>query len=204
MLINAVKMEMHKQIPEKNISNNFEVALPKTQSAYANQIFKDSYYLGFLGSTEPMLEYELEKRLVEKIKHFLLELGHGFTYIGNQHTLSYNNKDYKVDMLFFHRGLRSLVAIDLKISEFRPEYISKMNLYLSLLDKLERAHDENPSIGIILCAEKDNAEVELTLEGFTKPIGVAEYKLVIPQKELKQLIADEIKLFNEERPKGTV
>lgn len=204
MLINAVKMEMHKQIPEKNISNNFEVALPKTQSAYANQIFKDSYYLGFLGSTEPMLEYELEKRLVEKIKHFLLELGHGFTYIGNQHTLSYNNKDYKVDMLFFHRGLRSLVAIDLKISEFRPEYISKMNLYLSMLDKLERGHDENPSIGIILCAEKDNAEVELTLEGFTKPIGVAEYKLVIPQKELKQLIADEIKLFNEERPKGTV
>ncbi len=133
---------------------------------------------------------ELERRLVEKVKQFLLELGQGFTYIGNQHVLSYNGKDYKVDMLFFHRGLRSLVAVDLKISEFMPEYVSKMNLYLSLLDRLERGKDENPSIGIILCAEKDNVEVE--------PIGVAEYKLIVPQKELKQLIAYEIKTFNQE------
>ena len=79
-----------------------------------------------------------------------------------------------------------------------PEYVCKMNLYLSLLDRLERGKDENPSIGIILCAEKDNVEVELTLEGFTKPIGVAEYKLIVPQKELKQLITDEIKTFNQE------
>lgn len=79
-----------------------------------------------------------------------------------------------------------------------PEYIGKMNLYLSLLDRLERGKDENPSIGIILCAEKDNVEVELTLEGFTKPIGVAEYKLIVPQKELKQLITEEIKTFNQE------
>lgn len=79
-----------------------------------------------------------------------------------------------------------------------PEYISKMNLYLSLLDRLERGKDENPSIGIILCAEKDNVEVELALEGFTKPIGIAEYKLIVPQKELKQLITDEIKTFNQE------
>ena len=79
-----------------------------------------------------------------------------------------------------------------------PEYVGKMNLYLSLLDRLERGKDENPSIGIILCAEKDNVEVELTLDGFTKPIGVAEYKLIVPQKELKQLITDEIKTFNQE------
>ena len=103
-------------------------------------------------------------------------------------------------MLFFHRGLRSLVAVDLKISEFMPEYISKMNLYLSLLDRLERGKDENPSIGIILCAEKDNVEVELALEGFTKPIGVAEYKLIVPQKELKQLITDEIKPSTKKLP----
>lgn len=154
--------------------------------------------MGFLGVTEPVLELELEKRLVAKIKQFLLELGQGFTYIGNQHVLTYNGKDYKVDMLFFHRGLRSLVAIDLKISEFKPEYVGKMNLYLSLLDRIERGKDENPSIGIILCAEKDNVEVELTLEGFTKPIGVAEYKLIVPQKELKQLITNEIESFKRE------
>ncbi len=94
--------------------------------------------------TEPILELELERRLVEKIKQFLLELGQGFTYIGNQHVLSYNGKDYKVDMLFFHRGLRSFVAVDLKISEFMPEYIGKMNVYLSLLDRLEKQQDENP------------------------------------------------------------
>ena len=198
LLVNAVKLEMHKHQPEANMSNNFAIALPEAQAAYANEIFKDSYCMGFLGVTEPLLELELERRLVEKVKQFLLELGQGFTYIGNQHVLSYNEKDYKVDMLFFHRGLRSLVAVDLKISEFMPEYVSKMNLYLSLLDRLERGKDENPSIGIILCAEKDNVEVELALEGFTKPIGVAEYKLIVPQKELKQLITDEIKTFNKE------
>ena len=198
LLINAVSMQMHKHIPETNTSNNFAVAMPAIQASYANEVFKDSYYMGFLGVTEPLLELELEQRLMEKIKQFLLELGQGFTFIGNQYTLTYNNKDYKVDLLFFHRGLRSLVAIDLKISEFKPEYISKMNTYLSLLDRLERGKDENPPIGIILCAEKDNVEVELSLEGFTKPIGVAEYKLIVPQKELKRLIADEITTFNQE------
>lgn len=198
LLVNAVKLEMHKHQPETNVSNNFAVALPEVQATFANEVFKDSYCMGFLGVTEPLLELELERRLVEKVKQFLLELGQGFTYIGNQHVLSYNGKDYKVDMLFFHRGLRSLVAVDLKISEFKPEYVGKMNLYLSLLDRLERGKDENPSIGLILCAEKDNAEVELTLEGFTKPIGVAEYKLIVPQKELKQLITDEIRNFNQE------
>ncbi len=154
--------------------------------------------MGFLGVTEPILELELERRLVEKIKQFLLELGQGFTYIGNQHVLNYRGKEHKVDMLFFHRGLRSLVAIDLKISEFQAEYVGKMNLYLSLLDKLEKQENENPSIGIILCAEKDNVEVELALDGFTKPIGVADYKLIIPKNELKQLINDEIKNFTRE------
>ena len=118
--------------------------------------------------------------------------------------LNYLCNEHKVDMLFFHRGLRSLVAIDLKISEFQAEYVGKMNLYLSLLDKLEKREDENPSIGIILCAEKDNVEVELALDGFTKPIGVADYKLIIPQNELKQLINDEIKSFNQDVNNGII
>ncbi len=198
LMVNAIKMGMHTHVTEINASNNFALTLPEAQAAYANEVFKDSYCMGFLGVTEPILELELERRLVEKIKQFLLELGKGFTYIGNQHVLSYNGKDYKVDMLFFHRGLRALVAIDLKISHFKPEYVGKMNMYLSLLDRLEKGNDENPSIGIILCAEKDNVEVELALDGFTKPIGVAEYKLIIPQKELKQLISDEIKTFHKE------
>ena len=196
LLVNAIKLEMHKRLPERNASNNFALTLPDEQAAYANEVFKDSYCMGFLGVTEPILELELERRLVEKIKQFLLELGQGFTFIVNQHVLNFNGKDYKIDMLFFHRGLRSLVAIDLKISEFKPDYVSKMNVYLSLLDRLEKGKDENPSIGIILCAEKDNVEVELALDGFTKPIGVAEFNLIIPKKELQQLISEEIKNFN--------
>lgn len=198
LLVNAIKMQMHLHQPETTVSNNFALALPEIQAAYANEVFKDTYCLGFLGVTEPVLELELERRLVDKVKQFLLELGQGFTYISNQHILAFHGKEYKVDMLLFHRKLRALVAVDLKISAFKPEYVGKMNFYLSLLDRLEKGPDENPSIGIILCAEKDNVEVELSLDGFTKPIGVADYQLVIPQKKLKQLIHDEIKSFNEE------
>lgn len=101
-------------------------------------------------------------------------------------------------MLFFHRGLHCLVAIDLKIGEFKPEYAGKMNYYLSLLDRLERREDENRSIGIILCAEKDRVEVELALEDMGKPIGVADYQLIVPQEELKKIVADEMEAFDDE------
>lgn len=198
LLTNAIKMEMHKHLPANNASNNFSLALPDLQASYANEIFKDTYNMGFLGITEPVFELELECRLTEKIKQFLLELGKGFTYIGNQYSLEFNGKEYRVDMLFFHRKLRSLVAVDLKIGEFQAEYIGKMNLYLSLLDKLEKGEGENPSIGIILCAAKDNVEVEVAIDGFIKPIGVADYRLIIPQKELKELVSDEISSFTKE------
>lgn len=167
---------------------------------FANEVFRSGYNLGFLGVKDPILETELEARLVEKVKQFLLELGKGFTYIGNQHVLEYNGKLNKVDMLFFHRGLHCLVAIDLKIGEFQPEYAGKMNYYLSLLDRLERREDENRSIGIILCAEKDRVEVELALENMGKPIGVAEYQLIVPQEELKKIVAEELEAFNKELP----
>lgn len=198
LLLNAIKLNMHKTQALTPIENNFENTLPATQAQYAQEVFRSTYNLGFLGITEPVLELELERRLVEKIKLFLLELGGGFTFIGNQYVLEYNDKEYRVDMLFFHRKLRCLVAIDLKIGEYKPEYAGKMNTYLSLLDKLEKGEDENKSIGIILCAEKDNVEVSLSLEDIGKPIGVADYQLLIPQEELKKAIADEIKAFKEE------
>ena len=102
-------------------------------------------------------------------------------------------------MLFFHRGLRCLVAIDLKIGAFKPEYAGKMNYYLSLLDRLERGDGENNSIGIILCAEKDHVEVELTLEDMGKPIGVADYQLIVPKEKLQKVLTEEIKAFSEEK-----
>lgn len=198
-LLNAIKLNMHLSHSLTPIDNNFSSTLPSSQAQYANEVFRSSYNLGFLGVTEPILELELERRLVEKIKLFLLELGKGFTFIGNQHVLEYNGKEYRVDLLFFHRKLHCLVAIDLKIGEYKPEYAGKMNTYLSILDRIEKSEDENRSIGIILCAEKDNVEVALSLEDMGKPIGVADYQLLIPKEELQKTISDEIKIFEEEK-----
>jgi hypothetical protein len=141
----------------------------------------------------------LELRLVEKIKLFLLELGTGFTFIGNQYRLTHNEKECFVDLLFFNRKVHSLVAVDLKISEFEPEFIGKMNYYLGLLDDKMKQEDENPSIGIILCASKGKVDIELALRDFNKPIGVAEYKLQFPEKEIKELINREVEEFAAEK-----
>lgn len=191
-LLNAIKMDSYNQ--QRQIkSNNFKQTLPQIDADYANEVFKDNYNLGFLGIIEKTKETELEKRLIEKIKSFVLELGKGFSFIGNQHRLEYNGKEYFVDMLFFHRELRSLVAIELKIGSFKAEYIGKMNLYLSLLDKLEKGENENQSIGIILCADKDHLDVEIALQDINKPIGVAEYQLLLPKDKLQALLAKELK-----------
>ena len=195
LLLNAIKMEMHKNaLPVTKNDNNFSQTLPAAQAEYAKEVFRSRYNLGFLGVTEPVAELELERRIVEKVKQFLLEMGNGFTYIGNEHVIECNDKESRVDLLLYHRGLRCLVAIDLKIGKFKPEFAGKMNYYLSLLDRLERRDDENRSIGIILCAEKDHVDVELALEDMGKPIGVADYKLIIPKDELSKVIQDEMKL----------
>ena len=190
MLLNAIKMDTF-AFQQQLKSNNFEEILPKPHSKFANEVFRNSYNLGFLGVVDPMIEMNLERRLVERIKQFILELGKGFSFIGNQYCLEFNNKEYFVDMLFFHRKLRSLVAIELKVGGFKPEYVGKMNFYLTLLDRLEKSTDENPSIGIILCAEKDHLEVEVALQDIHKPIGVAVYQL-LPQEELQRIILNEM------------
>lgn len=192
LLLNALKMDTYSHAQTQLPSNNFNATLPPFNADYANEVFKNSYNLGFLGITEPIKEMELEKRLSEKIRSFVLELGKGFSFIGNQYRLEYNQKEYFVDMLFFHRGLQSLVAIELKIGSFKAEYVGKMNFYLTLLDKLEKGDNENPSIGIILCADKDHLEVEISLQDINKPIGVAEYQLLLPKDELQTLIINEL------------
>ena len=193
LLRNALKSGYHLSVENVGKSNNFIMTMSAEQAEYANGIFSSSYTLGFIDAVEPLKELALEDRLVKKITSFIMELGEGFSFIGNQHTLTYNNKEYRTDLLFFHRRLRSMVAIELKIGEFKPEYIGKMNFYLSLLDKLEKAPDENPSIGIILCAGKDHLEVEMALQDVHKPIGVAEYQYLLPTEKLQQLLADELK-----------
>lgn len=193
MLLHAVKGSYYENLLATPQSNNFSTTLPAPVADYANEVFRSRYNLGFLGTKDMLKELKLERRLVKKITRFILELGKGFTFIGNQYILPFNGKDYKVDMLFFHRGLHRMVAIDLKVGEFKPEYVGKMNFYLTLLDRMEKAPDEEPSIGLILCAEKDHLDVEVALQDVGKPIGVAEYQYLLPKDEILQIVSDEMK-----------
>ncbi|MDX1907512.1 MAG: PDDEXK nuclease domain-containing protein [Bacteroidia bacterium] len=199
ILLNYVKADAYhteKKLPK---SHNFHTALPEVLAEQADDMLKSSYNLGFLGLTQSVRETELEQRLVEKIKRFVLELGKGFTFIGNQHRLEYNEKEYFIDILLYHRLLRCLIAVELKIGAFKPEYAGKMNFYLGLLDKFEKQPEENPSIGIILCADKDHLDVEIALQDIQKPIGVAEYQLLLPTKELEIVLLQELNQYNTEK-----
>ena len=192
MLLHAIKAEYHLSALQVDKSNNFLQTLSPKSAEYANEVFRSTYNIGFIDATEPLKELDLEKRLVNKITSFIMELGHGFSFIGNQYTLTYNHKEYRVDVLFYNRQVQSMVAIELKIGEFKPEYVGKMNFYLSLLDKLEKLPSENPSIGIILCANKEHLEVELALQDINKPISVAEYKYLLPKEKLQNILLDEL------------
>jgi predicted nuclease of restriction endonuclease-like (RecB) superfamily len=192
VLLNFIKADTYKNTKLLPKHHNFAATLPEHLQEQADEILKSSYSLDFIGLLQPVKEKELERRLVEKIKLFLLELGNGFTYIGNQFRLLSNGREYFVDMLFFNRKIKALIALDLKIGGLEPEYIGKMNYYLGLLDDQIKMPDENPSIGIILCADKDRVDIEVALRDIHKPIGIAEYKLQFPENELKRLISEEL------------
>ena len=177
VLLNQIKANAYQHHLVDPKQSNFEKALPVHLSEQTNEAMKSEYNLDFLGITKPILEKELENRLVENIRDLLLELGYGFSFIGNQYRLKLNQKEYFIDLLFYHRILKCLVAIELKTVEFEPEFAGKMNFYLELLDEQEKQTDDNPSIGIILCPIKDSLEVEYTLRTNNKPIGVSSYKL---------------------------
>ncbi len=193
VLLNYIKADAYNNSKNLPKQHNFDKVLPEHLQEQAGEILKSRYNLAFLEVSKPIKELELEKMLIEKIRYFILELGQGFSFIGNQYRLTLNDKEYFVDMLFFNRCTKSLVAIELKIGDFEPEYISKMAFYLSLLDKQAKMEDENPSIGIILCANKDKDEVEIALQTATAPIGVADYNFNFPDKKIKQLILEELK-----------
>lgn len=177
VLLNQIKADSYSRSLPEGKSHNFSLALPEYLAEQAEETLKSSYNLEFLGIRQEIKERELEGRLVEGLKDFILELGYGFCFIARQYRVSLGKKDYFIDLLFYHRLLKCLVAIELKIGEFKPEYAGKMDFYLNLLNENERADDDNPAIGIILCAEKDDLEVEFALKSKNNPIGVAEYQL---------------------------
>jgi predicted nuclease of restriction endonuclease-like (RecB) superfamily len=177
ILFNQIKSQSYLVYLENPKKHNFNLVLPEHLAEQADETLKSKYNLEFLGLNKPILERRLENLMVENVKKLLLELGYGFCFIGNQYRLWLGKKYYDIDLLFFHRKLRCLVAIELKISEFEPEYSGKLDFYLELLNNQVKLPDENPSIGIILCAEKDNLEVEYSLKVAKNPIGVADYQL---------------------------
>lgn len=156
---------------------NFDRALPPPQSDLANQLLKDPYHLDFLDVTSSVQERELERALVERIREFLLELGVGFAFVGSQYHLEVDGDDYYIDLLFYHLKLRCYVVIDLKVTEFQPEFSGKMNFYISAVDDLLRHPEDRSTIGIILCKGKKKTAVEYALRDVNRPIGVSTYQL---------------------------
>jgi predicted nuclease of restriction endonuclease-like (RecB) superfamily len=177
VLLNQIKANAFERAVMEKKTHNFPLALPEYLAEQAEEAMKSSYNLEFLGIRREIKERELEDRLIERLREFILELGYGFCFVGRQHRLTVGQKEYFIDLLFYHRFLKALVAFELKVGPFEPEYAGKMDFYLNLLNDKERATDDHPSIGIILCAEKDNLEVEFALKSKTNPIGVAEYHL---------------------------
>ncbi|HEX8331143.1 MAG TPA: PDDEXK nuclease domain-containing protein [Segetibacter sp.] len=163
---------------------NFNSTLPASQSDLAREILKDPYKFDFLSLSEEYMEKDLEDALVKHITKFLLELGAGFSYVGRQYAVEVGGKDYEIDLLFYHLKLRCFVVVELKKGEFTPEHAGKLNFYLNAVDDLLRHPVDSPSIGILICKERNKIVAEYALRGIDKPIGIAEYELTqaIPEK----------------------
>ncbi len=156
---------------------NFPGRLPLEHSAMAAGLLKDPYVFDFLTLTEPFQERELETGLVRHLEKFLLELGQGFAFVGRQYRLEVSDKEFFLDLLFYHLTLRCFIVVDLKRGDFKPEYAGKMNFYCSVVDDRLRHDNDRPTIGLILCQTKDRILAEYTLRDITKPIGVADYEI---------------------------
>ena len=187
VLINQINNNYHLSIG--NSSNNFGKSLPENVSSLTNGIIKDPYIFDFLTLTKDYNERELETAMVERIKNVLVELGKGFSFVGNQYKISTDNNDYYIDLLFYHLELRCYVVVELKNTFFKPEYIGQLNFYVTAVNKTLKKEYDNETIGLLLCREKDKLSVEWALEGISNPIGVSSYEIknYIPKDILEKL-----------------
>ena len=212
---NVLIHQMENRLFEKYLKNqtNFDKTVPAKYKEQAKLVVKDEYTFDFLELGEEYSERELEQALILKIKRFLAELGNLFCFIGSQYRLEVDNEEFFIDLLLYHRTLQSLVAIDLKIGKFKPEYAGKMQFYLSALDDKVKLPNENASIGMIICKEKSKTIVEYALKDAKKPIGVATYTITasLPQKlskffptieELSKGIAHLDQNYNNDKKRG--
>lgn len=192
---NILIHQIENQTYEKTLLNqtNFEQTLPENIRNQAKLAVKDEYTFDFLELGDEHSERQLEQAILAKVEPFLQEMGGMFAFVGSQYRLEIDDEEYFIDLLLYHRRLKCLVAVELKIGKFLPEYVGKMQFYLAALDDKVRLLDENPSVGIILCKSKNKTIVEYALRESNKPIGVASYQMVstVPQELKEQLPAPE-------------
>ncbi|MEL7064646.1 MAG: PDDEXK nuclease domain-containing protein, partial [Bacteroidota bacterium] len=187
------------------LDHNFPLTLPEAQSDLAEQTLKSPYILDFLQLDETARERDLQRQLTHHITSFLLELGKGFAFVGQEYELKLGNRSNRLDLLFYHLKLRAYIVIELKMTAFQPEYAGKMNYYLNAVDDLLKTDVDNSSIGLILCRSKDQVVVEYALRGITKPMGISEYQLIqsLPKDLASSLptigeLEQELKRYDEE------
>ncbi len=194
--VRELERQLNTAVYERSMLANKIVSTVQTQLKHEN-IFKDTYVFEFLDLPGNFSEKDLRKALVSRLKDFILELGKGFTFIGEEYRLEVGNHDYYLDLLFYHRELCCLVAVELKIEEFQPEFIGKMNFYLEALDREVKKEHENPSVGILLCKGKDEEVVEFALARNISPTLIADYETrLIDKKLLRDKLHELVSLEN--------
>lgn len=164
-------------MPENKITN-FDKTLPSPNNEQVKELLKSPYIFDFITADKELKEVDIERQLTANITKLLLELGNGFAFVGRQYHLEIDNEDYYIDLLFYNLKVRSYVVIELKTTEFKPEYAGKLNFYLSAVDKYIKDQNDNPTFGILLCKDKKRITAELALKDINKPIGVSEYKIL--------------------------
>ena len=174
-LSSMIKSNLHERQGES--ATNFDLTLPPVQSQLAKEMLKDPYIFDFTTLTTEFTERELELQLVKYLEKFLVELGAGFAFVGRQYKLTVSDKDFYIDLLFYHLKMRCFVVIELQKGDFIPEYAGKMNFYCSAVDDILKHPDDKPTIGLILCQGKDKLFAEYSLKDINKPIGISEYEL---------------------------
>jgi predicted nuclease of restriction endonuclease-like (RecB) superfamily len=175
VLVHQIESKLYER--QGRALTNFDRSLPAPQSELAQQVLKDPYVFDFFPLGPEARERDLERGLLDHIRHFLLELGVGFAFVGSQYRLEVGGQDYYLDLLFYHLKLRAFIVVDLKIGEFEPEHAGKMGFYLQAVDDLLRHHTDQPSVGLILCKTKNEVIVEYSLKSVDKPVGVSSYRL---------------------------
>ncbi len=189
----SLQIESNYHLRLGSSTNNFKLSLPENGSDLVNNTIKDPYIFDFITLKDSFKEKELESAMITRIRDVLLELGNGFSFVGNQYKLTIDKNDYFIDLLFYHLKLRCYVIVELKATKYIPEYAGKMNFYLNAVDEMIKNDNDNQSIGLILCKEKDKLTANYSLKGIDKPIGISSYEIskFLPKDVFESLPTEE-------------